>query len=125
MSQIVERFSAAVQLLVGDGPVKNRLMAAYSEHLEDLQQVDLPISGKRDFAELHVTLHRVSAVGTIDCVRASVQKMSPQEAWQHAQTIVRLYTQLLLMEQIARAPAEKPMKQEEDAPPRFLVSSSH
>ena len=46
MSQIVERFEAAVQALVGDGPVKNRLRAAYTEYLEDLQQVDLPIQGK-------------------------------------------------------------------------------
>ena len=123
MSQIVERFEAAVQALVGDGPVKNRLRSAYAEHLEDLQQVDLPIAGKGDLGELHSALHRVRPVGKIDCVKASVQKMSVTEAWWHAQTIVRLYAEVLAMEQGARATAEEALDISQEPAPRFLNGS--
>jgi len=120
MSQIVERFAAAVQALVGDGPVKNRLTTAYSAYLEDLQQVELPIAGKRDFGDLHAALHSVAPVGKVDGVTASVQKMSPREAGWHARTIVRLYAELLAMEQGAK-PAESALKPAPDEPPRFLA----
>lgn len=122
MSQIVERFASAVQALVGEGPVKNRLRRAYSEFLEDLEQVDLPIAGKREFGELHSALHSVAPVGNVDCVKASVQKMSSSEAWWHARTIVQLYTELLAIEHSARSPSDELLKPVEDAPPRFLVS---
>jgi hypothetical protein len=121
MSQIVERFEAAVQALVGDGPIKDRLQAAYTGHLEDLQQVDLPISGNVQFGELHSALHRMPAVGSVGCVRASVQKMSPGEAWRHARTIVRLYVEVLAMERAVRAEAEAALVPEFEEPPRFLV----
>lgn len=121
MSQIVERFAAAVDTLVGDGPVKNRLMHAYCEYLEDLRQVDLPIAGKGDLSELHLALHNAMAVGKVDCVTASVQKMSPHEARQHAQTIVRLYTEVLAMEKEGRIQVERTLQAPESAPPRFLA----
>lgn len=128
MSQIVERFAAAVQALVGDGPVKNRLSAAYSEYLEDLEQVDLPIPGNGEFNDLHAAMHSVAPVGRASPVTASIQKMSPSEAWWHARTIVRLYTELLAMEQGAReqnlrALAEVEPAPVEQLPPRFLVST--
>lgn len=121
MSKIVERFEAAVELLVGDGQIKDRLQAAYTEHLEDLQQVDLPISGNADFGELHSALHRMPAVGTIGCVRASVQKMSPVEAWWHARTIVSLYVEVLSMERGVCAEADSALVKESEAPPKFLA----
>lgn len=124
MSQIVERFEAAVQALVGDGPVKNRLRAAYTEYLEDLQQVDLPIQGKVEFTELHSALHRAAPIGKIDCVKASVQKMSPAEAWWHAQTIVRLYAEVLAMERRANLEAESALAPAEEAPAHLLARGS-
>jgi hypothetical protein len=121
MSQIVERFEAAVQVLVSEGPVKIRLRRAYTEHLEDLQQVELPIESNVEFDELHSALHRVEPVGKVDYVEASVAKMSPAEAWWHAQTIVRLYTEVLAMERGARVEADAALKPAVAAPPRFLA----
>lgn len=121
MTQIVERFEAAVQALVADGPIKIRLRNAYTEYLEDLSQVDLPIAGNADFGELHSALHSVEPVGKIDCVKASVQKMSPAEAWWHAQTIVRLYTQVLSLDRGNRIEPEIELVTA-DAPPRFIAN---
>ena len=77
MSQIVERFADAVQALVGEGPIKNRLNKAYSVYLADLQQIELPVASKHAFGRLHSALHSGAAIGRADSVTASVQKMSP------------------------------------------------
>jgi hypothetical protein len=95
MAQLADRFAAAVRTLVGEGPVKQRLSRAFAEHLEDLQDGELPPTLRREFEELHAALHRIAPAGNETRVRASVQKMSPQEAGGHAGTIVRLYVELL------------------------------
>jgi len=121
MSQIVERFESAVRTLVGDGSVKDRLTLAYCEYLEDLQQVELPIRGKSEFSELHSALHSVAPVGKIDCVRASIRKMSPVEANWHARTIVRLYGELLTLERDVRPQVDKDRTDAIESPPQYLV----
>lgn len=95
MSPFAERFAAAVQVLIEDGPIKQRLAAAYSLHLADVAEADLPPPLRRDFAELHAAISRVAPVGHETRVRASVQKMSPSEASDHAATIVKLYVELV------------------------------
>jgi len=124
MSQIVERFESAVRTLVGDGPVKERLTHAYLEFLEDLQHVELPVRGKSEFGELHAAMHSVAPVGKIDCVRASVRKMSPGEARWHACTIVRLYGELLTLGRDARPQLEQTNEESADVPPGYLVFRS-
>lgn len=123
MSQIVERFASAVRTLVGDGSVKDRLTTAYCDFLEDLQQVELPVRGKSEFNQLHTALHSVAPMGKIDCVQASVRKMSPGEAGCHARNIVRLYGELLALEQEGRPQPEIVLQQSENTPPSFLVGN--
>lgn len=93
MSDFVSRLQAAVLVLVGDGPVKQRLCQAYAEHLEDLDSGAVPGAMRPAFDELRAALQRVPPAGKESRVKASVQKMSPAEAAQHASQIVRLYAQ--------------------------------
>jgi hypothetical protein len=119
MAHLIERFEAAVQALISDGPVKQRLVQAYCENLEDLRDLELPVNANGAFAELHAALHRVAPIGKETPVKASVQKMSAAEALWHAETILRLYAELLSQ---ARRP--EPLKVVEAAhptPPRFLI----
>jgi hypothetical protein len=90
-----QRFCAAVEVLIGDGPVKQRLASAYAEHLADLTDANLPPGLRPDFCELQAAVTRVAPAGTETRVRASVQKMSPDEASRHAATIVKLYVELM------------------------------
>lgn len=122
MSQIVERFEAAVAVLIADGPVKQRLASAYAEHLEDLQQLDLPVEGGSQFGDLHAALHRVRPVGKESCVKASVQKMSATEAGWHAQTILRLYGALLMAGR--KSEPLTVVEAPETEAPRYLVGSN-
>jgi hypothetical protein len=112
-------FSAAVDVLIGDGPVKQRLASAYTLHLAALTDLELPAAVRRDFAELQAALTRVAPVGNESRVRASVQKMSPQEAAGHAATIVKLYVEL--MNGLERA---EPLKVVAGKPPRYLAGRS-
>ena len=95
VSSFAERFAAAVQVLIADGPIKQRLAAAYSQHLADLTDAELPPALRRDFAELQAAISRVAPAGHETRVRASVQKMSPREASDHAATILKLYVELV------------------------------
>ena len=94
MSPFAERFAAAVQVLIADGSIKQRLAAAYALHLADVTEADLPPSLRRDFADLQAAISRVAPAGYATPIRASVQKMSPEEASGHAATIVKLYVEL-------------------------------
>jgi len=96
VSPFAQRFAAAVQTLIGDGPIKQRLASAYSLYLAEVTDADLPPGLRREFADLHAAITRVTPVGHETRVRASVQKMSSSEATGHAATIVKLYVALAI-----------------------------
>jgi hypothetical protein len=122
MPHLIERFAQAVTALVGDGPVKQRLCSAFTEHLGDIDQAALPPGLRRDFEELAAALNRVAPVGSESRVRASVQKMSAAEAGSHAGVVVRLYAALLLG-QTERAEPLKVVSSPKKAP-RYLTGRS-
>jgi hypothetical protein len=119
VSPLAQRLSEAVQTLIGDGPVKQRLATAFARHLGDLVDSEFPAGLRRDFADLQLAMNRIAPVGSESRVRASVQKMSPSEAATYAATIVKLYVELV--NGVERADPLKvvvPPKK----PPRFLTS---
>jgi hypothetical protein len=95
VSHLTERFAEAVQTLVGDGPIKQRLIRAFAEHLGDLDGADLPPALRPGFSDLQTALSQRAPVGTESRVQASVQKMSAAEARDYAGTIVELYAALV------------------------------
>lgn len=119
MSPFAQHFAEAVHALISDGPIKQRLASAYSRHLADLSDADFPAALRRDFGELQAAMSRVAPVGNESRVRASVQKMSPEEAAGHAATILKLYIELL--NNVERAEPLKVVAPPRK-PPRFLTS---
>lgn len=95
MPNSAHRFAAAVQALIADGPIKQRLMSAYADHLADVTEADLPAALRDDFADLQAAVSRVAPAGSESRVRASVQKMAPAEAVGHAAMILKLYVELV------------------------------
>jgi hypothetical protein len=120
MIHLAERFAEAVRTLTSDGPVKVRLGSAFSEHLEHLEESDLPASMRAEFARLRAALTRVPPAGNVPRVRASVQKMSPAEASEYAFVIVKLYLELLAANG-ERAEPLKIVSGTKQQPPRFLA----
>jgi hypothetical protein len=119
MSPLAQRFAEAVRTLIGDGSVKTRLAQAFGGHLADLAEAEFPAALRRDFADLSAALSRVAPVGTESRVRASVQKMSPDEARGHAETVVKLYVELL--NSLERAEPLKVVNAPKK-PPHFLTN---
>lgn len=121
MVALAQRFAEAVRTLIGDGPIKQRLAAAFAAHLGDLADSELPAALRRDFGDLQTAMSRIAPVGSETRVRASVQKMSADEAHEHAATIVRLYVELA-----SSAERAEPLKVVEPTrkPPRYLTGRS-
>ena len=122
MSYLAERFEAAVTALVAEGPIKQRLTAAYSEHLDDLESSELPASLRLAFSDLHVALHEVTPIGREPSVKATIRKMSTIEAGRHAGAIVTLFAELV--RQGERAEPLKVVGGKKKKPPRFLSSGA-
>jgi hypothetical protein len=95
MTQITDRFQAAVFELVGEGSVKSRLIQAYTRHLQDLEEDLLPEDLRGEFIALRESLHERRPVGGESAVEASVRKMSSRDAEASAADILTTLLRLL------------------------------
>jgi hypothetical protein len=94
MVNLSARLEAAALSLAGPGHIKDRLLDAYCKHLQDVQECDVPGEYGLEFAEMIHALHRAPALPGDDVVKASVRKLSNEEACHYAELVVRLYGML-------------------------------
>lgn len=118
MPYLAERFEAAVSALVAEGSVKDRLSAAYLEHLDDLETSELPQGLRTKFDDLHTALHAVRPIGREPCIKATIRKMSRLQAGNHARTIVSIYAELVCRGE--RAEPLKAVSGKRKKAPRFV-----
>ena len=91
MRNLTDRLESAAVCLAGPGTIKDRLLEAYGKCLADLTEEDFPKELRADFAELARALHRERALPGESVVRASIRKLSPEEARRYTTLIVRAY----------------------------------
>jgi hypothetical protein len=91
MRDLSARLEAAALSLTGTGPIKDRLCDAYCAHLEDVKATDLPEECGAEFGAMIQALHRARALPGEHVVKASVRKLSNDEARRYAELVVRLY----------------------------------
>ena len=96
------QLEAAVLTLVGHGALKDRLCAAYCDHLDDVKEYDLPEDVRREFLAMSHAMHGARALPGDSVVRASVRKFSNAEAQKFAALIVRTYE--LRIQELAATP---------------------
>ncbi len=101
-SKLTTQLEAAVLTLVGHGALKDRLYAAYCDHLDDLRQQDLPEEVQSEFSSMSRAMHGARALPGDSVVRASVRKFSIEQAQAFAALIVRTY--VLRMQGLAATP---------------------
>jgi hypothetical protein len=99
MRDLTTRLEAAALSMTGPGTIKDRLLDAYCSHLEDVHESDLPGALNAEFAEMIQALHRAKALPGDDVVKASVRKLSNEEARRYAELVVRLYGMFAGMKQ--------------------------
>lgn len=95
MCQVSDRFFSAVRTLSGDGPIKQRLVSAYKEHLEGLREEEIPESIRQKYESLRQALHAVGPGKGENAVDASVRKMSATDAQRYATSILLMMSELV------------------------------
>ena len=95
MSYPVDSFHAAAAVLVGHGHIKQRLMKAFEEHLDAIDEDEVPQRRRNVFAEVQKAMHCVAPLNGEGAVCASVRKMSPIEAGDCAIAILSVYREML------------------------------
>jgi hypothetical protein len=81
--------------LSGEGPVKQRLVAAYREYLEDLDEDQVPDAIRPKFVSLRQALSSVEPTNGESLVHASVRKMSPGDAQRYATSVLLMLSELV------------------------------
>lgn len=98
MAAMREVFDGAVRILVGAGPVKQRLIDAYRTHLASLHDKDLPEALRPRLATVRSAMHVAHATGGMTAPEVSVRKMSEMDAAGHAVRIMEIYAQLCALD---------------------------
>lgn len=91
MSTTWEQLESAVLALARSGTIKDRLADAFRNHLTHLSVDALPDALRADFQACHDALTREWPLRGEDAVRATVRKMSNEEADEVACRVVRLF----------------------------------
>ena len=99
-----ENFHAATKVLVGAGPVKQRLIEAYRQHLASLRDQELPDVVRERFVKLRTAMHEAHATGGMTGPESSVRKMSEMEAAEHSTSVLEMFTLLSALNESESAP---------------------
>lgn len=106
MHTIWERFEGAALSLARSGPIKERLANAYRNYLAELDVRELPKELREEFESFSRALTRERPLlRSEDAVRATVRKMSCEEADDRARAIVRMFAALPRGGPAGRTPA--------------------
>jgi hypothetical protein len=104
MSTAWEQLEGAALSLARSGAIKDRLADAYRNHLALVNPDELPLGLRAEFRACHHALTRERPLRGEDAVRATVRKMSNQDADLVARTVVRLFAAMA-----REAPVETPL----------------
>jgi hypothetical protein len=94
MTRIYDRLESATLLLTRSGAIKDRLNAAWRQFLANIDPDDLPHELRLQFLELNSAMQRERPLRGEDAVRATIRKMSNEEAERHAAHIVRIFCRM-------------------------------
>lgn len=91
MTSLSERLESAALALSGPQGIKERLFAAWNGHLSDLELRDFPREVRDDFEAMRQALSRERALPGDSVLKASLRKLSNDEAARYAALIIRTY----------------------------------
>lgn len=91
MDNLLDLLQQATITLSQCGSIKDRLADAYATHLIQVDVEALPESLRDEFERLCQAMRRERPLPRESAIRASVRKMSNDEAARHAAVVVRLF----------------------------------
>ncbi len=123
MPHHIDNFFTAVSALAGHGHIKQRLISAYEDNLEHIDEDYLPNPVRQSFANLKDLMHCVTPANGEGRICASVRKMSVDEANHCAQIMVDLYGDMI--RHIDSVQTALPLQvADPDTVPAFLAKSN-
>lgn len=104
MDNLLDLLQQAAVTLSQGGAIKDRLAEAYAAHLIQIDSEDLPEHLRGEFESLCAAMRRERPLPRESAIRASVRKMSNDEAARHAAAVVKVFAG------VARAGAAAPVR---------------
>ena len=112
MSYPVDSFHAAASVLVGHGHIKQRLIKAFEDHLEAIEEDEVPTARRKAFVDIQHAMHRVAPLNGEGSVCASVRTI----------TILSIYRDMLRSSDDSGPELRLAHSEQEPVPP-FLLKS--
>jgi hypothetical protein len=109
MSTTWEKFQGATLTLARAGSIKDRLTDAYRNHLSGVAEDDLPREIREQFHNVRCSLTRERPQRGEDAIRATVRKMSSDEAENIAGTLVQMLSVMARSAAPARTTSAVPL----------------
>ena len=100
MSRVYDRLESATLLLTRSSAIKDRLNASWRQYLAYIEPEDVPHELRLQFLELAAAMQRERPLRGEDAVRATIRKMSNEEAERHAAQIVRMFCRLTRQQEL-------------------------
>jgi hypothetical protein len=100
MSRVYDRLESATLLLARGGTIKDRLDRAWRQFLANIETEDVPREVRSQFRELSTAIQRERPLRGEDAVRATIRKMSNEEAEGHAANIVRMFCRVTRQQEL-------------------------
>jgi hypothetical protein len=100
MSRVYDRLESATLLLARGGTIKERLDGAWRKYLANVETEDVPREVRSQFRELATAIQRERPLRGEDAVRATIRKMSNEEAEGHAGSIVRMFCRVTRQQEL-------------------------
>ena len=94
MSRVYDRLESATVLLTRSNAIKDRLNDAWRLYLSSIDPDDVPREIRLQFLDLASSMQRERPLRGEDAVRATIRKMSCEEAERHASQIVRMFCRM-------------------------------
>jgi hypothetical protein len=91
MDNLLDLLLQATITLTQGGAIKDRLADAYAAHLIQIDSEDLPEHLRSDFEALCTAMRRERPQPRESEIRASVRKMSNEDAARHAAAVVKIF----------------------------------
>jgi hypothetical protein len=105
MSTTWDQLEGCLLSLARSGAIKDRLTDAFRNHLAQLDVTELPDPWRTDLCACRDALTRERPLRGEDAVRATVRKMSNEEAEAIAERLVRLFGAMALAARAEPAPS--------------------
>jgi hypothetical protein len=100
MSRVYDRLESATMHFARSGAIKDRLEGAWRQCLSHIEADDVPHELRLQFLELSSQIQRERPLRGEDAVRATIRKMSNEEAERHASHIVRMFCRLTRQQEL-------------------------